>query len=318
MLTRMAVVLAASFILPTAAQAASKVSNDGTTTFFRSGLEPADVRIDTTFGPPFGIQSLLTDLRGDMVVGAGCTAGAPVVCPGDRLDIGLNGGDDRVVSFGQAYQSLSGGAGNDVMLANSQSTTLSGGGGDDVVKVNSNNGTVAHGDGGNDVIWGYENFPTLYGDGGNDFLFGAGQPNHLLGGSGDDRLIGSAGPFRGGTLEGGGGADIIAFLAAGGHDPWTADGGDGPDTIVGSPGTDTITGGWGADRIDVTADGNADSVTCGGGVDRVYADPEDVVAGDCELRSAAPMPADPAVAAALDRAAHLGEELQPLFDDPRM
>ena len=133
----MAIVLAATFALPGAAEAATQVSNDGTKTILLSGFEPADVRIDTVFGPPFGIQSQLTDRRGGLVVGPGCIDTAPVVCPGDRLEITLNGGDDRIVSLGDSNQTVSGGAGADVIRASSQSTTLSAGGGDDVVEVNS-------------------------------------------------------------------------------------------------------------------------------------------------------------------------------------
>ena len=113
----MAIVLAATFALPGAAEAATQVSNDGTKTILLSGFEPADVRIDTVFGPPFGIQSQLTDRRGGLVVGPGCIDTAPVVCPGDRLEITLNGGDDRIVSLGDSNQTVSGGAGADVIRA---------------------------------------------------------------------------------------------------------------------------------------------------------------------------------------------------------
>ena len=125
--------------------------------------------------------------------------------------------------------------------------------------------------------------------------------------------------MRGGNASGGAGNDVIAFRAGSvGDDFWTIDGGHGADTIVGSQVTDTIAGGGGADHIDVTGDARTDTVTCGDGVDHVYADPEDDVAAG--LREASTRPRcrrSRPVTAALDRATHLAEELQPLFDDPR-
>jgi Ca2+-binding RTX toxin-like protein len=314
---RMAAVVAASFVFPAAAQASSQVYSDGTNTIFQSGGEPADVRIFTAFGPPFGMNIQVTDLRGGMTVGAGCTAGTPVLCPGSDLAIALNGGDDRVVSTGDSDQSVSGGTGNDLLRVSSQLSTVTGGSGNDTVEVNSNLSSDVHGNGGNDVIWGFENFPTLSGDGGNDFIYGSGGTNHLIGAAGDDQLIGATGRLRGGTIEAGAGADVVAFLGTSSGDPWDITAGDGPDVVVGSRGADTVAGGGGADVIDVTGDGQSDAVTCGPGIDRIYLDPEDTAARDCELRYSSAMPASSAVTAALDRAANIATELQPLFDDPR-
>ena len=78
-------------------------------------------------------------------------------------------------------------------------------------------------------------------------------PNTLRGGAGDD------------TLAGGGGDDII-------------DGGTGADTISGDAGDDVI----------LARDGEVDQIACGDGVDSVVADPQDVVAADCEVRGIAP------------------------------
>jgi len=316
--TRVLLVLAATFAFPAAAQA-SDVSSDGTTTTLRSGLEPADVRIFTAFGPPWAQNIQVTDLRGDLGTGAGCTAGSPILCVGTRLNVVLNGGSDRSVSAGNASEVVSGGSGNDVISSSGQDTSVSGGAGNDVIRANANQSSQAHGDGGDDVLWGYENFPALYGDIGDDFLFADGQSNRLVGGSGNDEIVGAARRLRGGTVDGGSGADVIAFLASDdpGNDAWSIDAGDGPDTVVGSKAADTISGGAGADQIDVTGDGRADSVMCGGGRDRVYADAEDVVAADCELKLSGPMPPSAAVQEALDRATHIRDELTPLFDGPR-
>ncbi len=102
------------------------------------------------------------------------------------------------------------------------------------------------------------------------------------------------------SVSGHGGADTLRTHR--GSD--TLDGGAGPDDIEAGYGDDTITGGPGADLIvadeKVTGcsafgceaqfgndtvlvrDGEVDSVTCGAGADRVVADNNDVVAGDCE------------------------------------
>jgi Ca2+-binding RTX toxin-like protein len=86
-----------------------------------------------------------------------------------------------------------------------------------------------------------------------DTLAGDDGPNTLRGSAGDD------------TLTGGGGADII-------------DGGTGTDTISGDAGDDVI----------LARDGEVDRIACGDGVDSVVADPQDVVAADCEVRGIAP------------------------------
>jgi hypothetical protein len=86
-----------------------------------------------------------------------------------------------------------------------------------------------------------------------DTVAGDDGPNTLRGGPGDD------------TLAGGGDADII-------------DGGSGADTISGDAGDDVI----------VARDGEVDRIACGDGVDSVVADPQDVVAADCEVRGIAP------------------------------
>jgi Ca2+-binding RTX toxin-like protein len=105
------------------------------------------------------------------------------------------------------------------------------------------------------------------------------QPSELSGLGGDDVLNASDGADR---LDGGAGADRL-------------DGGFGDDTLVGGPGRDTISGDsaqgecalyWcrlpsGNDTVEAR-DGEVDSVTCGVGADVVRADPQDVVAPDCE------------------------------------
>jgi Ca2+-binding RTX toxin-like protein len=86
-----------------------------------------------------------------------------------------------------------------------------------------------------------------------DTVAGDDGPNGLRGNAGDD------------TLTGGGGDDVI-------------DGGTGSDTISGDAGDDVI----------LARDGEVDRISCGDGVDSVVADPQDLVAADCEVRGIAP------------------------------
>lgn len=106
-----------------------------------------------------------------------------------------------------------------------------------------------------------------------------GAASELVGLGGDDDLRAGDGPDH---LDGGPGADVL-------------DGGFGDDTIVGGPGRDAISadlaGGdcgplwcklpYGNDVVQAR-DGEIDSITCGAGSDRVVADPDDVIASDCE------------------------------------
>ena len=101
----------------------------------------------------------------------------------------------------------------------------------------------------------------------------------MNGGGGDDRLRSGDGEDH---LDGGAGNDNV-------------DGGFGDDVLVGGPGRDTISGDlaggdcgplwckypYGNDTIQAR-DGEVDSITCGAGTDSVSADPQDVVAPDCE------------------------------------
>jgi hypothetical protein len=105
------------------------------------------------------------------------------------------------------------------------------------------------------------------------------EPSTIRGNGGDDDLDASDGADR---IDGGAGNDVL-------------DGGFGDDQIAGGPGVDQIHGdtpegecsyiyckhSFGNDTIDAR-DGEADSVDCGVGTDRVVADKQDVVAGDCE------------------------------------
>ncbi len=92
------------------------------------------------------------------------------------------------------------------------------------------------------------------------------QVANVTGGLDADSLTGDDGPN---TLRGGPGEDSIA-------------GGGGDDVIDGGPGADTLSGDAGDDVI-LSRDGASDHVACGPGTDSVVADPEDVIAADCEI-----------------------------------
>ncbi len=195
------------------------------------------------------------------------------------------GGDDLLSGDGNkgAYADvIDGGAGFDTIESDWEdevsgtltvSVTLAGGAddgrpgeGDDVRNVESittHQGSVLIG---TDAAEHLEAFQTL-------------APTTLTGNGGDDELKGGGGSDR---LDGGKGND-------------TLDAGFGDDTIIGGPGRDVIYGDrrggdcgplwctlpYGNDTIDAR-DGEVDSVSCGAGEDRVTADPNDVVASDCE------------------------------------
>jgi Ca2+-binding RTX toxin-like protein len=118
---------------------------------------------------------------------------------------------------------------------------------------------------GPDQLRGTAGHDVLNGRGGDDDLRGFGGPDRLIGARGNDFISGDAG------------SDIIV----GGPGDDTLLGGAGNDVIVGGPGSDRIAGGIGRDTIR-TVDGEVDHISCGAGRDRVLADAQDDVAGDCE------------------------------------
>jgi len=126
-------------------------------------------------------------------------------------------------------------------------------------------GDRIHGHGGDDRIDGRGGADCIRGGTGSDRLDGGRGRDRINGGAGGDRLRGDAGAD---SLRGGNGGDHLA-------------GGTGGDRISGGGGRDRIDGGDGGDRIDA-ADGRRDRVRCGPGHDRVAADREDRVAGNCE------------------------------------
>src|SRR4051812_14280947 len=228
---------------------------------------------------------------------------------GVRVDLG--DGDDRgTVSLGLPASlriSITGGAGNDDLRAQDQTTTLDGGPGDDKLQ-------------------GGDGADTLVGGDGNDTLDGRGGADVLSGGAGDDLLAGDANqPAAPDVIDGGPGTDRmeddweggdagaeppVAVTLAGGADdgrPGEADdirnverivshtastlvGTDGPEdlevfqvdepsTIAGHGGNDVLKSGNGADTVDggagdddIDAGYGDDTITGGPGRDRISGD----------------------------------------------
>jgi hypothetical protein len=105
----------------------------------------------------------------------------------------------------------------------------------------------------------------LRGNAGRDRMSGHGHADRPFGNGGRDRVAGNAGRDR---LLGNKGNDRLL-------------GGGGRDRLRGGPGRNVYSAGGGADRV-FARNNKRDRIRCGKGRDRVVADQNDRVAGDCE------------------------------------
>jgi hypothetical protein len=133
------------------------------------------------------------------------------------------------------------------------------------VIIGSRFGDRVRGRGANDSLRGRAGRDCLFGNAGRDRISGHGHADRLFGNRGHDRLAGNAG------------RDSV--LGNQGNDRLT--GGAGPDRLRGGGGRNRYSGGSGNDRV-FARNGKTDRVRCGKGRDRVIADRQDRVAGDCE------------------------------------
>ena len=214
----------------------------------------------------------------------------------------LSGGDGSDTLYGEAADTLNGGAGFDVLqvindfamnldlVATGIEYVVSGFGNDTYTAATATTTIEVYGGGGNDQItsgsgndnlWAGVGNDTLVANGGNDLLVGDLGADSLSGGSGTDRLyIDNTDTF----IDGGADFDA-AYIATGSgvsinlatsHIEWVADFAGGNDTIDGSGmsvnleiygegGADNVTGGSGAD-IFWGGSGN-DTLTGNGGTD---------------------------------------------------
>lgn len=167
---------------------------------------------------------------------------------------------------------INSGATNDYIWAWNASTTsdsISSGAGNDVIDANTGRDTVYGGDG-NDLIAGGIDRDTLYGDAGNDQLWGGSQNDFLYGGTGRDALNGGTSNDR---LQGG--ADHDSLSGDDGNDSLYGE--DGNDNLGGQNGNDLLYGGlgndtmWGdADEDSLYGDDGNDQMHGQTGNDRVY------------------------------------------------
>jgi hypothetical protein len=251
---------------------------------FAGGSGSNDVTLTSTFTWTDAAQPL---------TGLGtCTPGPVVTCPYGPANVQLGGGGDRFTNtFYSADLAVDGGPGDDTITANGNTTAVHGGDDGDTIDVLANGAALAWGDNGHDHLrgaWPHGLGARLYGGWGPDLIVGAGTfGNDLLQGDQDDDQLFAV--HSGGKLDGGAGNDTLIDMSD--HDS-DSDliGGAGADTIVGSAYVNRVDAGNGADVIDVSGDDAVDTVTCGPGSDIVWADPQDVVARDCERVRSGPAP----------------------------
>jgi Effector protein/RTX calcium-binding nonapeptide repeat (4 copies) len=160
------------------------------------------------------------------------------------------GGDDTVKVLGDLPVALvlSGGGGDDTLVAGSGDDLLDGGPGDDIIEGGAGDDLVDAGAGddvvvlgsGRDEADGGDGRDALAGGAGDDYLQGGRGADVVGGGGGDDVLYGLGGRDR---LRGGAGADYL-------------DGGAGDDHVAGEGGRDVVFGGSGDDVLRDLAGGD--------------------------------------------------------------
>jgi len=209
-------------------------------------------------------------------------------------------------------ESLTGGAGDDLVNGLGGDDTISGLGGNDTL-MGGTGADLLQGGAGRDSLYGQEGDDRLEGGEGNDSLSGGEGNDTLMGGAGDDRIVGSSGTDRifAGTgndavtiwpeaesdqvfLEDGadtldGSAAWAGFLGRGGEGADLLVGGAGGDTLHGDGGADVLLGGAGADSLSGGAgddlieggfgDGAADTLLGGAGDDVLRMGARDVATG---------------------------------------
>jgi Ca2+-binding RTX toxin-like protein len=201
--------------------------------------------------------------------GHDATGGSRTVITGD--------GDDTVAFHGDhSGMHVSTGGGNDVVQGTGANTVYTGDGDD---KVKTTGGSLSGGRGNDEILAGDHDNPLLDGPGHDAQIFGGDGDDKIEGGQGNDTLVGGHG---GDQIKAHGGDDVITggrdydYLDGGdGND--SISGGAHKDVIYGLDGDDTIRGGSdrdyleGANGNDVIDGGTSEDVVSGGrGDDRLY------------------------------------------------
>jgi len=195
-------------------------------------------------------------------------AGADLLTGGAGNDTLTGGGEADTLYGNTGSDTLSGGGGNDRLYGDNDDDVLSGGDGDDTLYTGSGDDTADGGDGDDLVVLADAN------DVNDSVEGGVGNDDTLLlaNGYGSFAMSGLHGFER---FTGGDGNDAIDWSGAtarvvmrgnGGNDTLRA--GSGNDLLTGGPGSDALYGGQGHDRL--YGDAGEDHLIGGGGDDRLY------------------------------------------------
>ncbi|SEW20530.1 Hemolysin-type calcium-binding repeat-containing protein [Cognatiyoonia koreensis] len=183
----------------------------------------------------------ITDVHFDTVVDPD---GADSISGGAGNDLIYGGGDADTIDGDGGLDTIYGGDGADTINGGAQTDTVFGGAGDDVIDGGADADSL-FGDSGNDTLTGSTGNDTLYGGAGNDALLGGDNDDSLFGGSGDDSITGGSGRD---TAFGDSGNDNVS-LGDGDDVFGNFTGESGNDTIAGGSGNDTLNGGEGDDTV---------------------------------------------------------------------
>ena len=130
-------------------------------------------------------------------------AGDDVYVVEDFLDLTVEaagGGTDTVFVVVDGWTQ---GANVELSYLYGSAISITGSAGDDVLVANASSGSTLNGGNGNDTLWGQSGQDSLSGGSGNDVLRGGAGNDTLLGGAGNDQLVGGTG------------ADFFAYNATG-------------------------------------------------------------------------------------------------------
>jgi len=244
-----------------ASDASSYTKTDGTTGAL------GDVSLGYTDAETAALPTGITDPRSETIASTNHALDIGVASNGilgtNSNDTLTAGGKTSVFMHGaDGKDTLTGSAGNDVLMGGNGNDSLSGGAGNDILGIDS---ADTHIDGGSGTDAAY-----VLGDAGVSLDLGSSNIEVAIGGSGNDAF--STSSTAAVTLNGMGGQDTLSGgrgddLILGGSGADTLAGGDGNDVLIGGAGADRLSGGNGHDVLYI--DSNDTEVDGGAGFDRV-------------------------------------------------